>query len=200
MPTLLYSPASPYARKVRVLAAEKGVPITVENVSVSPVTTNEAVLAKNPLGKVPALVLEDGSTLFDSSVICAWIEAQAPSPRMIPEGKARWAALTLESLADGLLDAALLHRYEHALRPEEKRFQPWIDGQWAKLTASLDALERQAASFADRVDVGTIAVAAALGYLDLRFADKPWRTGRPALSAWFERFGARPSMVATKPA
>lgn len=199
MPTLLYSAASPYARKVCVVAAEKGVKVTLETVSVSPVTRNEAVSAKNPLAKVPSLVLDDGTTLFDSRVITAWLDAQAPAPKLIPDGQARWAVLTEEALADGLLDACLLHRYEHTLRPEEKRFQPWIDGQWAKIVAALDALERQAAGFGDRVDLGTIAVGCALGYLDFRFADKPWRPGRPALAAWFEGFGKRPSMTATKP-
>jgi glutathione S-transferase len=199
MPTLLYSPASPYARKVRAVAAEKGVPIEVKNVSVSPVSRNDEVGARNPLAKVPSLVLEDGTTLFDSSVICGWLDAQAPSPRLIPEGDARWRVLTLEALGDGLLDAALLHRYEHLLRPEDKRFQPWIDGQWGKIQASLDALEQQAPTFGDRVDLGTIAVACALGYLDFRFAGHPWRPGRPALAAWYERFAARPSMTGTKP-
>jgi len=199
MPTLLYSPASPYARKVCVVAAEKGVTITLETVSVSPVTRNDAVGARNPLAKVPSLVLEDGTTLFDSRVICAWLDAEAPTPKLIPDGRARWAVLTEEALADGLLDACLLHRYEHVLRPEEKRFQPWIDGQWAKIVAALDALERQARGFGARVDLGTIAVACALGYLDFRFAEKPWRPGRKALAAWFEAFSARPSMTATKP-
>jgi glutathione S-transferase len=199
MPTLLSSPASPYARKVRAVAAEKGVPIAVENVTVSPVSRNAAVGARNPLAKVPSLVLEDGTTLFDSRVICAWLESRAPSPRLIPEGEARWPVLTLEALADGLLDACLLHRYEHVLRPEPLRWRDWIDGQWAKVQAALDALEAQCAGFGGRVDLGTIAVGCALGYLDFRFADAPWRAGRPALAAWFEGFAARPSMVSTRP-
>jgi glutathione S-transferase len=199
MPKLFYSPASPYARKVRVVAAEKGVALTIENVSLSPVNRNAEVAAVNPLGKVPSLVLEDGTTLFDSSVICGWLDAQKPTPRLIPDSAARWSVLTLEALGDGLLDASLLHRYEHILRPEEKRFQPWIDGQWTKVQATLDALETQCSGFGDRVDVGTIAVACALGYLDFRFADTPWRGGRPALAAWFEAFRARPSMTATAP-
>jgi glutathione S-transferase len=199
MPTLLSSPASPYARKVRVVAAEKGVPITIENVTVSPVARNDSVGAKNPLAKVPSLVLEDGTTLFDSAVICGWLDAQKPTPRLIPEGDARWAVLTLEALGDGLLDACLLHRYEHILRPETLRWPAWIDGQWAKVQATLDALEGRAPGFGERVDVGTIGVACALGYLDFRFADTPWRAGRPGLAGWFEAFSARPSMTATKP-
>lgn len=200
MPTLLYSPASPYARKVRVAAAEKGVPIALDHVSVSPVARNEAVGARNPLAKVPSLVLEDGSTLFDSRVICAWIDAQAPEPRLVPDGAARWAVLTQEALGDGLLDACLMHRYEHTLRPGPLRWPDWIAGQWAKVQASLDALEAQAGGLGERVDVGTIAVGCALGYLDFRFAGQPWRPGRPRLAGWFEAFSARPSMAGTAPA
>lgn len=199
MPTLLYSPASPFARAVRIAAAEKGVALTVENTSVSPVAPDEAVMAKNPLGKVPALVLDDGTVLYDSRVICAWVDAQGSGAKLLPEGAARWQVLTQEALANGLLDAVLLYRYEHALRPEERRFQPWIDGQWAKVTKALDALEAAAGAFAERVDVGTIATACALGYMDLRLGDRPWRTGRPQLAAWYERFSARPSMRATAP-
>ncbi len=200
MPTLFFSAASPFVRMVRVAAAEKGITLTNQPVAVTPVTPNAEVAAKNPLMKVPSLVLDDGTTLFDSRVIRDWVDAQAPSPKLVPtEGKARWEVLTLEALGNGLLDAALVHRYEHMLRPEEKRFQPWIDGQWAKVTGALDALEKQAPGFGERVDAGTIAVACALGWLDFRFGHAPWRERRPQLAAWYERFSARPSMQATAP-
>jgi glutathione S-transferase len=199
MPKLFYSPASPYARKVRVVAAEKGVALEVVNAPLSPIARNADVAAANPLGKVPTLLLDDGTALYDSRVITAWLDAQAPSPRLIPDGIARWAVLTQEALADGLLDAALLHRYEHILRPEDKRWDGWAAGQWAKITATLEALEHAAAKFGARADVGTIAVGCALGYLDFRFADKPWRAAHPHLAAWFEAFAARPSMASTKP-
>lgn len=201
MPKLFYADASPYARKVRVVAAEKGLAHLVPPVAVgvSPVNRNADVAAANPLAKIPALALDDGTTLFDSRVICAWLDAQAPAPRLIPEGEARWTALTQEALADGLMDAAILWRYENFLRPEPLRWAEWSAGQFAKVTAALDALEAAAPGFAGRVDIGTIAAACALGYLDFRFADRPWREGRPQLAAWFEAFAARPSMVATQP-
>ena len=199
MPTLLYSGASPYARIVRVCAAEKCVALRLETVSVTPVAHNAEVAAKNPLAKVPSLVLDDGTTLYDSRVIRDWIDAQGSGPKLVPEGKDRWAVLTLEALGNGILDAALLHRYEHTLRPEDKRFQPWIDGQWAKVTGGLDAAEKQAAGFGERADAGNIALACALGWLDFRFSHLPWRPGRPHLSAWYERFSARPAMAASAP-
>jgi glutathione S-transferase len=184
---------------VRAVAAEKGVALDVVNAPVSPVARNADVAGANPLGKVPTLVTDDGTALYDSRVITAWLDAQAPTPRLIPDGAARWTALTQEALADGLLDAALLHRYEHFLRPEPLRWPDWAAGQWAKITATLDALEAAAPSFGARVDVGTIAVGCALGCLDFRFADRPWRDARPQLAAWFAGFAARPSMTSTKP-
>lgn len=198
MPKLFYSPASPYARKVLAAAAEKGVPIEVVPVSLSPTARNADVGAANPLGKVPTLVLDDGAALYDSRVITAWIDAQ-PGPALVPNGAARWAVMTQEALGDGLLDAALLHRYETILRPEDKRFPAWMDGQMAKIDATLDALDAAAASLAGRVDLGTLAIGCALGYLDFRFADKGWRKGRPALAAWFDGFAKRPSMTTTAP-
>jgi glutathione S-transferase len=199
MAKLFHSPASPYARKVRIAAAEKQVALELVAVSLSPVSRNDDVARHNPLGKVPCLVTPDGVALFDSRVICAWIDAQGSAPRLIPDGAARWPVLALEALADGVLDAALLHRYEHNLRPEPLRWQDWADGQWAKITAALDQLERTAPGWSG-VDLGLIAVGAALGYLDFRFADRPWRATRPRLAAWFEGFAARPSVAATVPA
>jgi glutathione S-transferase len=198
MPKLFYSPASPYARKVLAAAAEKGVAIAVVPVSVSPTNRNAEVAAANPLGKVPTLVLDDGTALFDSRVITGWIAAQ-PGPAVLPDGSARWAALTQEAMADGLLDAAILLRYEAMLRPEDKRSAEWMAGQMAKIDAALDAMEAAAPGLAGRVDLGTLAIGCALGYLDFRFADKGWRTGRPKLAAWADAFAARPSMVGTAP-
>jgi glutathione S-transferase len=198
MPKLFYSPASPYARKVLAAAAEKGVAIEVVPVSLSPTARNAEVAAANPLGKVPTLVLDDGAALYDSRVITAWIDAQ-PGPALVPNGAARWAVMTQEALGDGLLDAALLYRYENFLRPEERRWPEWTSGQMAKIDAALDNFEQLAPGFAGRVDLGTVAIGCALGYLDFRFAAKPWRDARPKLASWFDEFAKRPSMASTAP-
>jgi len=197
------NPASPYGRKVKVAAHEKGLidRITVHTVSTSAVGPDLGLVADNPLGKIPCLVLEDGSPLFDSRVICEYLDALSERPRLIPAQPAeRWDTLRLQALSDGLLDAALLVRYETFLRPEEYRWPAWIDGQLDKVSRTLDRLEAlDAPGFGGRLDLGTISVACALGYLDFRFADLDWRATRPALSDWFAGFAARPSMLATRP-
>mgnify|MGYP005606383195 CR=1 FL=1 len=115
------------------------------------------------------------------------------------DGPARWSVLTEQSLADGIMDAALLARYETAVRPENLRWDDWTAGQLDKVTCGLAEVERRAASFGERVDLGTITVGCALGYLDFRFASLAWREKYPATAAWLARFGARASMVATRP-
>lgn len=197
------NPASPYGRKVKVAAHEKGLidRITVHMLSTSPLGPDLGLVADNPLGKIPCLILEDGSPLYDSRVICEYLDALSDRPRLIPTQTAeRWDTLRLQALADGLLDAALLVRYETFLRPEEYRWPAWIDGQLDKVSRALDRLEAiDAPGFGGRLDLGTISVACALGYLDFRFADLEWRATRPALSDWFVGFAARPSMLATRP-
>lgn len=197
---LLYSPASPYARKVLVLAHETGLidRIAVTVAGASPTGPAPEVAAHNPLGKIPALVLEDGTALYDSRVICEYLDGLSAGPRLFPEGPARWDALTRQALADGLLDAALLTRYERVLRPEAQRWAAWEAGQVAKITAALDRFEALVADM-PVLDIGTVAMACALGYLDLRFPDPAWRAGRPATAAWSAVFEGRPSMVATIP-
>jgi len=199
---LFYSPASPYVRKVMIVAYEKGIADRLEQISVtvSPVGRNEDLLRHNPLGKIPCLLLNDGRSLFDSSVISAYVDSLA-TPHLNPDdGPARYDALTLEALADGLLDSCLLLRYETLLRPSDKYWQEWNDGQMAKVDRALDLLEsRWINTLNGRVTIGVIAVACALGYLDFRFANKDWRQGHPGLAAFFGDFGKRASMQATKP-
>jgi glutathione S-transferase len=197
---LLYSPASPYARKVLVVAHETGLidRIAVTAAGASPTGPAPEVAAHNPLGKIPALVLEDGTALYDSRVICEYLDGLSAGPRLFPEGAARWDALTRQALADGLLDAALLTRYERVLRPEERRWDAWETGQIGKIRSALDRFETLVAG-GPALDIGTVAMACALGYLDLRFPDLAWREGRPALAAWFADFERRPSMAATVP-
>lgn len=197
------SPASPFGRKVKVLAHETGLfsNLTISLAPTSPVGPDIGLVGDNPLGKIPCLVLDDGTALYDSCVICEYLDTTHSGVPMFPgRGPARWAALRLQALGDGIMDAALLARYETFLRPEPFRWPAWLDGQLDKVARALDALETaDAGDFGDRIDVGTITVACALGYLEFRFAMLAWRTGRPRLAAWFERFAARPSMMETVP-
>lgn len=200
---LYMSVTSPYARKVRIFARETGLAARIEEIpaSVSPVAPDERVSRANPLGKVPALLLDDGSALFDSAVICEYLDGLHAGRRLFPQaGPARWAALKLQAEGNGLLDASVLARYELALRPEPLRWPEWIAGQKAKVTGVLDALESAADTLAGEPTIGSITVACALGYLDFRFADDAWRAGRPQLAAWFAAVSARESLRTTVPA
>lgn len=198
---LFHSHASPFVRKCLVSAFELGLRDRIElvNCSASPVTRNPEIATLNPLGKIPTLITDDGKVLYDSRVICEYFDAES-GHRLIPtRGEARLQALVLQSLADGINDAAILARYESALRPEALRWNDWLDGQMAKVSAGLAEVERHAHEFSDRVDIATIAIGAALGYLDYRFAALAWREDHPNTAAWFEWFNGRDSMVATKP-
>ena len=198
---LYFSPTSPYVRKVVVLLHETGMLDRVELVSGSgtPIDAGKAPLDANPLGKVPALERPDGPALYDSRVICQYLDAEAGAG-LYPSGARRWDTLTVEATGDGILDAALLMVYEWRIRPEEVRYAPWVEGQWAKVDRALDVLEtRWMAHLEGPLDMGQIAVACALGYLDFRHDARGWRTGRPHLAAWEARFAARPSMQATVP-
>ena len=199
---LYVSPASPFGRKASIVIAEHGLDSRVkqELATVSPVSRNDEVARDNPLVKIPTLVLDDGSTLFDSPVICEYLDSLSEAPRLFPvEAPARWTALKRQALADGLMDAAILLRYEQALRPEPLRWVDWMAGQQAKITAALDAMESDAPSFGDGFDIGHIATACAIGYLDLRFGHLNWRDGRPGLTAWFAEVSKRPSLISTFP-
>jgi glutathione S-transferase len=199
---LRYSAASPYVRKVRVVAIEKGLAGKIENVptQVSPNKDSTDVAGDNPLMKVPSLTTDDGLSLYDSPVICEYLDAQGSGPALFPpSGKARWTALRRQALGDGILDAALLSRYETFLRPKEFLWKDWVDGQQRKVKAGLDSLEQEADSFGKGVDIGLITIGCALGYLDFRFAADEWRKGHPKLAAWYEGFSARPSMRETVP-
>ncbi|MFN3460568.1 MAG: glutathione S-transferase [Oceanibaculum sp.] len=195
---LRYSPTSPYVRKVMVLAIEAG--IEKDKTAASPVERNESLYADNPIGKVPSLTTDDGMTLFDSPVICEYLDAEHAGGKFFPaRGKARWVALRQHAIADGLLDAALLARYESAMRPEALRWDAWHDGQKGKVASALDMLEKEAADLGGPITIGQIAVGCALGYLDFRYEADKWREGRPNLAKWYEGFAARPSMQATIP-
>lgn len=200
---LYYSPTSPYVRKVTVLALETGLDTKIERIvaSTTPVDQNPEVAKANPLAKVPALVIDSGEILFDSRVICEYLDTQHQGVRFFPaSGPARWTVLRQQALGDGLLDAALLVRYEGFLRPEDSRWPAWSDGQMKKVKGALAEIEKLAPSFGERVDIGTVSIACALGYLDFRFGDMNWRGSYPNAAAWAARFFERPSLKATVPA
>ncbi len=199
---LIWAGASPYARKVMLVAEELGIAgkIKTTDGSGTPVAPNPATTSYNPLGKLPCLVPDDAPAIYDSRVICQYLIAQSGEQKILPEGASRWEALTLESLADGICDAAILIRYETVLRPVDMRWQEWLDGQWGKIDRALDAAEtRWSAHLAGPFDLGHAALGCALGYLDFRYADRDWRGSHPSLAAWYEGFLKRPSAIATAP-
>ncbi len=198
---IFYSPTSPYVRKCLVAAHELGLRDLIELVPAAPhpVTRDPSVVARNPLGKIPTLITDEGAILYDSRVVCEYLNMLAGGPLFPGAGGARFAVLAEQSLADGMLDAAVLVRYETFTRPEALRWPEWIAGQTEKVTSGLAEIERRAAGFAARIDIGTIAIGCALGYLDLRMEYLKWRAAHPAAAAWFEKFGARESMRATRP-
>lgn len=192
---LFYTETSPFVRKVLVAAHELGVQLTTEFLRPSPLQTDATLSRHNPLSKIPTLVLDDGTTLYDSVVICDYLdEAGRLAPGRGPE---RWRVLRVQALCDGILEAGISAFYERAHRPAEVQWQPWIAGQLAKVEQGLDALEAEVAGFGD-VDLGQIAAGCAIGWLEFRKVTDV-RAGRPALSAWYEGFLARASMQATLP-
>jgi glutathione S-transferase len=167
-------------------------------VTASAMGGEERINAANPLGKIPALLREDGPTIHDSNVICRFLDHRAGGG-FYPDARL-WEVLTLEATADGIMEAAVAIVYEKRFRPEELWWTPWHDAQWTKIARALDALERSWMSHLQgRIDMGKIAVGCALGYLDLRHGDRNWREGHDALAGWFEAFSERPSMTATAP-
>ncbi len=196
---LFFMPTSPYVRKVRVTAIETGLDSRIERVLALVVPEASAeLLAENPLGKIPTLVTDGGETLFDSRVICEYLDSLHDGQRLFPaEGGSRWRALRWQALGDGILDAAVGVRYE-VLRPEGERSQAWLAKQRAKITRSLAALgeETEALSSAP-MTIGQIAIGCALAYLDFRGAVGEWRTSYAPIAAWHDSFSQRSSMKAT---
>ncbi|MCJ8206726.1 glutathione S-transferase [Pseudomonas sp. RGM2987] len=201
--TLFYNPASPFVRKVLVLLHETGQQdrVALQLSQLTPVKPDQVLIDDNPLSKIPALRLANGNVLHDSRVILDYLDHQHVGNPLIPrDGAARWRRLTLASLADGVMDAAVMIRYETALRPPEKHWDEWLDAQRDKIRRALGVLEAEAiAELASHFDVASISVACALGYLDLRHPDLEWRKNNPQLAAWFAEVSERPSMVETVP-
>lgn len=201
--TLYFNAASPFARKVVVLLHETGQldRVTLQPTTLTPVSPSAELNAENPVGKLPALRLADGNVIHDSRVILDYLDHQHVGNPLIPrEGSARWRRLTLASLADALMDAALLIRYETALRPEEKHWDLWLHNQQEKIERTLAYFEQEAITeLSSSFDVASITVAAALGYLDFRQPELGWRSTWPRLASWYLEVSQRPSMLATQP-
>lgn len=196
---LRYSPTSPYVRKVSVVALETGLDQRIERIPTNVWAPSTDVATDNPLGKVPALITEGGETLFDSPVICEYLDSLHDGLKLFPPpGGARWTALRRQALGDGILDAGVLRRLESG-RPENERSSSWIARQTATVRRGLDALEDEAEALGGPITIGHIAIGCALGWLELRFPDDDWRENRPSLARWYETFAQRPSMQETVP-
>ncbi len=199
---LWYADASPYVRKVLIFAHEAGISDQLELVdaSTTPLDPNADLAKDNPLGKIPTLVLDDGHVLFDSRVICEYLDGIHDGEKLIPDtGMKRMNALVTQSLGDGIMDSAVGIRYEQALRPQEKQWDVWMDGQFRKIGQALDTLEMWREAKIQEMHIGSIAVASALGYLDFRHSGYDWRAGRPVLTQMYATFSKRNSMVETDP-
>ncbi|WP_336083198.1 glutathione S-transferase [Thalassospira sp. CH_XMU1448-2] len=193
------SAPSPFGRKVKIAAKILGV---YDLLTVEMSNTNDpadTLRQQNPLGKIPILILDDGRKIFDSRVICEYLDAQADGVSLHPtESDARWEALTLQALGDGIVDASILQVYEARMRPEDKRHDDWLSYQSDKVKRSLDHLSANAPSLEGDLTIGHVAIACALGYLDLRF-DGKWRETYPTLVSWLDAFRARvPAFDETK--
>jgi glutathione S-transferase len=193
---LYFSPTSPFVRKCLATAHELNIGDQLQFLPANsgPVKRDQTIIVNNPLGKVPTLITDDGVALYDSRVICEYLNSMGNGQLFPAQGPARWACLTLQSLADGMMDAALLARYETALRPEGLRWEDWRLGQLDKIETSLRHIEKNAASLSQTPDIGLLTLGCALWYLDLRFPDLIWRSHFPAVAAWAETFMKRPSM------
>ena len=198
MPKLLYASASPYSSKVRMAAIYAG--IDVEAVPTATEQQPVDLLAANPLGKIPTLILDDGRSVHDSVVIVRHLNRLSKNALLPRNADKCLDAEVLESLADGICDCALSMVYERRHRPEEKIHQPWLDKQWAKIARALDVLAANPPKLPKKITIGQIALRAALGYLSLRFAGK-WEKGRSRLVRWAARFDEKfPELKAALPA
>lgn len=195
---LFYSLTSPYVRKVMACAVQRGLAGRIEKLPTNPHDSPPDLLAQNPLSRVPCLVTEDGLALFDSPVICEYLDSLGEAPPLFPRpgSPARWHALKLQALGDGILDAAVGRRMEQA-RPREEARDAFMARQKAVVERALTLLEAEPPGAA--LDIGGITIACALGYLDFRFAAEPWQTGRQRLAAWYAALAHEPALAETAP-
>jgi glutathione S-transferase len=194
---LHFSPTSPYVRKVRAVAHEKGLADRIELLSSSPWVEND-LPAANPSGRVPTLVTDDGTALFDSRVICEYLDDMGGGGTLFPKGGNRWQVLRTAAIAEGILDAGVSIANER--RKDKAHWSDWYIGrQQGKINRSLDMLEAEADTLDGPLDIAQIGAGVALGYIAFRKHIDDWRAGHPSLTAWYERFSQRPSMKATEP-
>jgi glutathione S-transferase len=194
---LFYSPTSPYVRKVLACAIARGIGGQIDKLPTNANASPPELISANPLSKVPCLITDDGLALFDSPVICEYLDSVGDASPMFPgHGAARWRALKLQALGDGILDASVPRRGE-MLKPADEGRVAWIERQKAAVDRSVDRLEGEPPH--RTLDIGSITIACALGYLDFRFAAQPWRPGHPKLAAWYEAFAANPAIAETAP-
>ena len=201
MMKLLSNSLSPYGRKVKITLGLKGLKDRIEIVPVDTnIVDNPVINRPNPLAKIPALVVEGDTAIYDSHVICEYLDSLSPTPVLFPKGGLeRIKTLTLGALADGILDAALLLVYEKRFRPEAMWHAPWQERQQAKIDRALDHLEQAPPAWSASPDYGHLTLACALGYLDFRLEGK-WRAAHPKLVAWLDRFAAAvPAFEETRP-
>ena len=197
---LLMSGASPFVRKARVVVRELGLTdqITEVPISTTALSSDPTIVAANPIGKIPALVRDDGPAIYDSRVITRFLNDHAGGS-LYPETRI-WEILTLEATADAIMEAAVAMAYEVRLRPENERSSDWIEAQWVKANRGIAAVNNKWMSHLNGpLNIGQIAVACALSYVDLRHDARGWRTGNKALADWHAAFSQRDSMVATAP-
>jgi glutathione S-transferase len=198
MLVLRSSAASPFGRKVKIAAALLGLKDRIKVVMADTLDPSDSLRGQNPLGKIPALILEDGTTLFDSRVIVEYLDFMAGGDRIIPPAPARFEVLRLQALADGIADAALLRVYEGRFRAPEKQEPKWLDHQAGKIERGLTAIENALPAIEAEPHVGAIALACTLGYLDLRAPG--WRAAHPRLGEWVDAFDkAIPAFAETRP-
>lgn len=196
---LNYSAASPYVRKVMACAIARGLEGRIEKVTTNPHQSPPELLGVNPLSRVPALLLDDGTALYDSPVICEYLDSLGDARPLFPvAGPARWTALRQQALGDGIMDSSVPRRREQGFPPDEGR-TAFITRQREAVARAVDALEQEAASLGELRTVGEIAVGCALGYLDFRFAAEDWRPGHDRLAAWYARVAELPPLAKTVP-
>jgi len=200
---LFYAPPSPFARKVRAAIIELQLQDSVELVltQVVPGKLNVPYTQQhNPLGKIPALATLDGDTIYDSTVICEYLNSQSIQKHLIPaNGRSRWQLMTRHSLAHGICESAVLLRYETFLRPEQHQWQGWIDDQWSKIDRALNWFGENEKQWQGDIDLAQITLACGLAYLDFRTPDHPWRSTHAALGQWYDSIIQRPSFAQTLP-
>jgi glutathione S-transferase len=196
---IFYSPRSPFVRKVLVLAIETGLDARIERIPTDSWQLDPALIQVNPLGKVPALLTDDGTALYDSPVICEYLDGLHNGPDVVPHtGMERLRTLRIEALADGIMESTVL-RWKELIRPAGQQSAEWAELQRGAVERGLDVLDRESSTWANQFQLGQITAACALGYLDFRFSHENWRASRPALAEWYARVAQRSSLKNTEP-